>query len=316
MPVDNSTIAVTTTVTGTGWSVNVTACKLDSTTSVKDFQVVSGTTIIDNSLFNKTSATSLTYVGPALPAFTPIQITRRTPVTRVSELTGYGAKLNTISYEGELNRLHRIVHETQARLVSLEAGGGIGGSPVSDGVYPTGWDGEVNIAPSQNAVFDVLQLTRPAGELSPFVVSTLPFGWLECNGQAVSRTTFSRLFALIGTTFGVGNGTTTFNVPNLDGQTIAQRTGSRTFNTSHGTLTVPVPLLQHNHSISAPVSGTGRTLYEAGAGGTLNNPFGAGVNFRLETAPNTTVNAGTVGATLDPTQPTRYLVWAISTGLQ
>ena len=40
-------------------------------------------------------------------------------------------------------------------------------------------------------------------------------GWLFCNGAAVSRTTYADLFAVIGTTFGAGNGTTTFNVPNM-----------------------------------------------------------------------------------------------------
>ena len=44
--------------------------------------------------------------------------------------------------------------------------------------------------------------------------------WINCNGQAVSRTTHSRLFSKIGTTYGVGNGTTTFNVPEMRGETI------------------------------------------------------------------------------------------------
>lgn len=44
-------------------------------------------------------------------------------------------------------------------------------------------------------------------------------GWLLCQGQAVSRTTYSALFAVVGTTFGVGDGSTTFNVPDLRGRT-------------------------------------------------------------------------------------------------
>lgn len=43
----------------------------------------------------------------------------------------------------------------------------------------------------------------------------IPTGWLQCNGAAVSRTTYATLFALIGTTYGAGDGVTTFNVPNL-----------------------------------------------------------------------------------------------------
>tara|TARA_Y100000589_G_scaffold281218_1_gene278025 strand:+ start:74 stop:1018 length:945 start_codon:yes stop_codon:yes gene_type:complete len=44
-------------------------------------------------------------------------------------------------------------------------------------------------------------------------VSDLPSNWLHCNGQAISRTTYSDLFAVIGTTYGSGNGSTTFNLP-------------------------------------------------------------------------------------------------------
>ena len=44
----------------------------------------------------------------------------------------------------------------------------------------------------------------------------VPSGWLLCNGNAVSRTTYADLFAVIGTNYGAGNGTTTFNLPNYD----------------------------------------------------------------------------------------------------
>ena len=58
----------------------------------------------------------------------------------------------------------------------------------------------------------------PTATIIQNVSATVPSGFLYCNGQAVSRTvTYARLFAAIGTTFGVGNGTTTFNVPNFLG---------------------------------------------------------------------------------------------------
>lgn len=60
----------------------------------------------------------------------------------------------------------------------------------------------------------------PAGTVQLFAMSAIPTGWLECNGAAVSRTTYANLFAVIGTTYGAGNGTTTFNVPDLRGQFI------------------------------------------------------------------------------------------------
>jgi len=55
------------------------------------------------------------------------------------------------------------------------------------------------------------------GEIKMYGGSSLPTGYLWCNGSAVSRTTYAALFAIIGTTFGVGNGTTTFNVPDFRG---------------------------------------------------------------------------------------------------
>jgi microcystin-dependent protein len=58
----------------------------------------------------------------------------------------------------------------------------------------------------------------PVGSVSMFAGSSAPTGWLLCNGAAVSRTTFSALFAIIGTTYGAGNGSTTFNVPDMRGR--------------------------------------------------------------------------------------------------
>lgn len=58
----------------------------------------------------------------------------------------------------------------------------------------------------------------PAGAISYFAAATVPTGYLECNGQAVSRTTYSTLFAFIGTIYGVGDGSTTFNLPDLRGE--------------------------------------------------------------------------------------------------
>lgn len=57
----------------------------------------------------------------------------------------------------------------------------------------------------------------PAGAVMSFAMSTVPTGWLECDGSAISRSTYAQLFATIGTTFGVGNGSTTFNIPDLRG---------------------------------------------------------------------------------------------------
>ena len=57
-----------------------------------------------------------------------------------------------------------------------------------------------------------------AGTIIPYGGSSAPSGFLLCDGSAVSRTTYSTLFGVIGTTFGVGDGSTTFNLPDLRGR--------------------------------------------------------------------------------------------------
>lgn len=60
----------------------------------------------------------------------------------------------------------------------------------------------------------------PAGLVGWFAANSAPTGWLKANGAAVSRTTYADLFAVIGTTFGAGDGSTTFNLPDLRGEFI------------------------------------------------------------------------------------------------
>ena len=70
-----------------------------------------------------------------------------------------------------------------------------------------------------------------AGLIAFYPVNKIPSGWLRCDGSAYSRTTYARLFSVIGTTYGVGNGSTTFNVPNLYNYFIRGWDGSTAFNT-------------------------------------------------------------------------------------
>lgn len=58
----------------------------------------------------------------------------------------------------------------------------------------------------------------PTGAIMQYAGSVAPSGWLFCRGQAISRSTYADLFAVIGTTYGAGDGSTTFNLPNLQGR--------------------------------------------------------------------------------------------------
>lgn len=61
----------------------------------------------------------------------------------------------------------------------------------------------------------------PVGSVMPFAGTTEPAGWLFCYGQAVSRTTYARLFSVLSTVYGTGDGSTTFNLPDLRGRVVA-----------------------------------------------------------------------------------------------
>lgn len=62
--------------------------------------------------------------------------------------------------------------------------------------------------------------TLPIGAIVSYTGFIAPTGWLICNGQAISRTTYANLFAIIGTHYGAGDGSTTFNIPNLKGKVV------------------------------------------------------------------------------------------------
>ena len=72
----------------------------------------------------------------------------------------------------------------------------------------------------------------------PWSDSSIPSGFLECDGTAVSRTTYATLFAVVGTTYGVGDGSTTFNLPDVQGECCQNSSPTKTLGTSGGTANV------------------------------------------------------------------------------
>jgi microcystin-dependent protein len=95
------------------------------------------------------------------------------------------------------------------------------------------------------------------GDLKPSAVATAPTGWLKCEGQAVNRAAFAALFAAIGSTYGAGDGSSTFNVPDLRGRVvIGDGTGpgltARTNGQNGGAETHPLTIAElpsHNHAL-------------------------------------------------------------------
>lgn len=119
-------------------------------------------------------------------------------------------------------------------------------------------------------------LTGPSGMMAVWPTNTPPSGWLICDGSAVSRTTYSVLFGIISTTYGVGDGSTTFNLPNLKGRVIVGRDAADTdwdvLGETRGTKTETLAISQipsHDHSAV-----TGGQSVDHTHSGTTNNEAG------------------------------------------
>ena len=90
--------------------------------------------------------------------------------------------------------------------------------------------------------FDGANLTGiegiPTATIIPWSDSSVPTGFLECNGSNVSRSTYSALFAIIGTTYGAGDGATTFGLPDLQDNIPVGKSGTKAVGSTGGANTV------------------------------------------------------------------------------
>jgi microcystin-dependent protein len=170
----------------------------------------------------------------------------------------------------------------------------------------------------------------PAGVILPYGGASAPSGYLLCYGQAVSRSTYAALFSAIGTAYGVGDGTTTFNVPDLrgrvpagkdnmggsaasrltsttmspDGNTLAATGGTQTHTLTaaeSATLTYTVTDPGHAHegleNAGTPTDARQQASYGPGSGGAIR--FGSGGN-EISTIPATTGISVSSNASDDP----------------
>lgn len=170
-------------------------------------------------------------------------------------------------------------------------------------------------------VASALSSLLPTGSVIPFGGDSAPTGWLIADGAEVSRSTYSDLFAVVGTKFGAGNGTTTFNVPNLKGRVIAGKDASQTeFDTvgkSGGAKTHSLTSAEngshthtqaaHNHYIDGPTGGqlSGYSGAGSGSGAGYTPWFGGGFGAQpagvSSVAP--TINSSGSGAPHNNLQP-------------
>lgn len=108
-------------------------------------------------------------------------------------------------------------------------------------------------------LYTLLENNRvPIGMVLPIGTITVPSGYLPCDGAAVSRTTYAGLFAVIGTTFGIGDGVTTFNVPELRGEFIRGLDQGRGIDTARAIGSAQAGAIEahtHNYFLWSPGGG-------------------------------------------------------------
>ena len=110
--------------------------------------------------------------------------------------------------------------------ISVTNGNGLSGNPTVAAAFATqaqaeaGTDTTTSMNPLRTAQAIAALAPVPVGFIAYIAGSATPTGYLKANGAAVSRTTYADLFAAIGTTYGAGNGSTTFNLPDLRGEFI------------------------------------------------------------------------------------------------
>ena len=173
-------------------------------------------------------------------------------------------------------------------------------------------DGNVTVA---KLVAAAQQSLTPVASVLPYAGTTAPTGWLFCDGAAVNRTIYTTLFGIIGTTYGVGDGSTTFNIPDLRGRAIAGRDisvlgsfadrlttagaaiNSQTLGANGGAQTVTLNITQipaHTHIVSAV----------GNAPGSGNNQVPGATGDR----PSSTAGGGLAHTNTQPTIVLNYII--------
>lgn len=144
--------------------------------------------------------------------------------------------------------------------------------------------------------FNLTNALNLVGQVAWFAASSPPTGWLKANGAAVSRATYANLFAKTGTSFGVGDGSTTFNLPDLRGEFVRGLDDGRGVDAGRTLGSFQSEALQpHTHGLVFPVTqyigdkGTGGNVSAIGPGhqwaSNQNFPSSTGSSGSPETRP-------------------------------
>jgi microcystin-dependent protein len=174
----------------------------------------------------------------------------------------------------------------------------------------------VNVKQADSGIIDPSYLV-PTGAIMPFAASAVPTAWLYCDGSAVSRTTYASLFSYIGTTWGAGDGLTTFNLPDFRNMFLRGNGSSAVATYEGDTFT------SHNHGASVYDPGHNHTtvcLADGGSTGQGQVVVGVtGVVYRtqagsLTTTSGTGISVGIGASGSSETRPVnRRVLYCIKT---
>jgi microcystin-dependent protein len=167
----------------------------------------------------------------------------------------YNINVDAPSGNGNNAQMQAIDALLQAR--ATVASPAFSGNPTAP--TPVSTDNDTSIATTA-FVQNLLSALVPSGTMMQFAGSAAPTGWLLADGSAVSRTTYSSLYAAIGTTYGSGDGSTTFNVPDLRGRIpVGKNTGTFSALGDNGGEETHVlsqaEMPSHNHTFSGSAMG-------------------------------------------------------------
>jgi microcystin-dependent protein len=155
----------------------------------------------------------------------------------------------------------------------------------------------------------------PIGTLVAYAGASAPLGWHLADGSAVSRTTYATAFAVMGTTYGAGDGSTTFNLPNLGGSVVLGTNGTYTRGLTGGAATVALSTAQipaHDHGAAGAHThtageGSASATVASGTGATVANSTGV-TTSSAGSHTHTSIGSGTAHENLPPYTAIPYIV--------
>lgn len=154
-----TSLAYETGKTGTGWTVDVTPCRLSIDLTDKDFKVWINDTLASNSDFTKTSAVLLTYGGTATSSAT-VEVHRSTTVSRIKTIAS-GEALSVSDIENELERILRVEAELQAFYQEDPPAGQAGAGDIIGTAFGVTWDGKTSQTATKNNLYTTIENEAP-----------------------------------------------------------------------------------------------------------------------------------------------------------